>query len=256
MIETPETLKGEAWAARLKGHLAASPNNINEWMAQHTNRVKVDNHSTSGLLQLGDNLHHLKFYAHKSPLRRFLARVYLHRSVQAFEAAAALRWHGIAVPRPRACLKIRGGFLLLTKGIEGSETLEYLWQDGIADDLASNLMSAAGAELAQVHNVGYCHGDCKWSNMLWGGDRLYLIDLDATRRCRVNSEIQAKDLARFTVDAERLDVDAWFYEQFIESYLSTMNCDREDLERRIRPLLKKLRKKHWKRYGSYAKRLA
>lgn len=242
------TLRGDVWAARLQGHMSSLPHDIRRWMDENTRLLKVDKYSHCGLLRVGGDLCFLKFYADKSPLHKLADKVRMPKALRSFEAAAALRWEEIPVARPRACLRARGGYLLLTKGIEDSDTLLNLWQGGMQDDLAVHLMRTAGETLAAIHRAGLCHGDCKWSNVLWGGGVLYFIDLDAARPAPPQSRRQARDVARFVVNAEELALDARYVEQFLDGYLRETGDDREELVERLQPQLKKLRGRVFKDY--------
>ncbi len=255
MKDRPVLLRGDAWALRLQGHLSAPPDDIHAWMAQHTHRLKTEKYLVSGFLRLGGDFCFLKFYGFRRPLARHALRFRAPPALRAFDAAAALRWQEVAVPRPRACLLIRRGLLLLTKGIEASETLYYLYSGGLKDDLASHLMWAAGEEIAQMHLAGYAHGDLRWNNLLWGRDRLYISHLEAAQRAQPQSAPQWRDIARFTVDAEELGLDEWYFEQFLEAYTRRAEIDKDSVVEHVEGPLKRLRNKHWARFGTYPQRL-
>ncbi|NND67789.1 MAG: hypothetical protein HKN19_09395 [Halioglobus sp.] len=255
MKDRPVILRGDAWAARLQGHLSTPPDEARAWMAEHTHRLKDEKYAVSGLLRLGGDLCFLKFYGFRWPGARHALRFHAPRALRAFDAAASLRWQEVAVPRPRACLLVRPGLLVLSKGIEAAETLHYLFSGGIKDDLASHLMRAAGEEIAQMHLSGHAHGDLRWNNLLWGRDRLYISHLEKARRVARQSARQWRDLAQFTVDAEELGIDPWHYEQFMEAYTRRVEIDKESLVERMRGPLGRIRNKHWARYGTYSARL-
>ena len=256
MLDRAVILRGDAWAARLQGHLSAAPNDIHEWMAEHTHRLKKEQHKISGLMRLGGDFCFLKFYGFRKPLARHTLRFRTPPALRAYDTAAALRWKEVAVPRPRACLLIKRGILLLSKGIEASETLHYLYGGGLNDDLASHIMWAAGDEIAQLHLAGYAHGNLRWNNLLWGRDRFYITHLEQAVRVQPQSSAHWRDLATFTVGAEEVGLDPWYYEQFLAAYMRRIEIDKEDLLARLQGPLGRVRNKHWERYGSYPERLA
>lgn len=250
MLDRAIILRGDAWAARLQGHLSAPPHDIHAWMAEHTHRLKDEKYLVSGLLRVGGDFCFLKFYGFRRPLARYSLRFRTPPALRAFDVAAALRWKEVTVPRPRACLLIKRGLLLLTKGIEASETLRYLYGGGLNDDLASHIMWAAGDEIAQMHLAGYAHCDLRWNNLLWGRDRLYISHLEQARRARPQSPAHWRDLATFTVGAEELGLDAWYYEQFLEAYMRRVGIDRDGLLARLERPLERERKRHLEQNGT------
>lgn len=255
MNERSVILRGDAWAARLQGHLSAPPNDIHEWMAEHTHRLQAERHTISGVLRLGGDFCFLKFYGFRRPLARLALRLRAPPALRAYDTAANLRWEEVTVPRPRACLLVRRGLLLLCKGVEASESLYYLYSGGLNDELASHLMWAAGDEIAQMHLAGYAHGDLGWRNLLWGRDRLYITHLEDAHRAQPRSASQWRDLARFTVDAEELGLDPWYFEQFLEAYMRRIDVGKDELLACIEGPLGRARNKHRARHGTYPERL-
>lgn len=243
MLDRAVILRGDAWAARLQGHLSAAPDDVHAWMAEHTHRLKDEKHKVSGLLRLGGDFCFLKFYGFRRPLARHMLRFRTPPALRAYDTAAALRWKEVAVPRPRACLLIKRGILLLTKGIEASETLQYLYEGGLNDELASHIMSEAGEEVGRMHLAGFAHGDLRWNNLLWGRDRLYITHLEQAERAHPQSSAQWRDLATFSLGAEDVGLDPWYYEQFLAAYMRRVEIDKEDLLKRLEGPLARVRNK-------------
>lgn len=244
-----KVIRGDAWAARLKGQLNVPNVNTAQWMEDHTRIVKSDVHSLAGMIEISGKPCFLKLYYHKTPLHKLQFAMGGGRPVRSFDVALALRAKGVTVPRPHGCLRVPQGMLLLTQGISGEGNLAQLWRAGLSEEEALGLMRRAGDALARLHCRGYAHGDCKWNNLLWDGRRVYLIDLDAARRAALHSPRQARDVARFTLNAEELDVAPLFFEQFLASYLESVESDRDELVKQVMPLLKNFRSRHLKRYG-------
>lgn len=255
MIGAVAAIRGERWADRLQHQLAMPPLEIGDWMAQHTRLLKCDQNSQVGLLHLDRVLCCLKFYADKSPLHRLRYRLGRGRAVHSFDIALQLADAGLPVATPFACLRITGGALLLSEGIREARSLRANWLDRPAPSVSKQVLTAAGEVLGGLHRAGYAHGDCKWSNLLYSDGAVTLVDLDATRASAHGGARQARDLARFTLDAEELEIGVEAYQLFLQSYCLQAAVSREGALRRMRPILQKLRARHLARYGDRGRRL-
>jgi tRNA A-37 threonylcarbamoyl transferase component Bud32 len=218
-------------------------------MERHTRLVKSDRFSRVGLLVLAGELHYLKFYRPKSIGQQLWFRLARGRGVRAFDMGEALAGQGIAVPEPRACLLVPEGMLLLTEGLQGAGDLQALWRSEPGPGDPGGLMTAAGRALGRFHLAGYAHGDCKWSNLLWYAGHFYLADLEAVRAAPVGGRRQARDLARFTLNAEELSAGEAHYRQFLSSYCEATGTPRAMAIDRLLPDLRRLRARHRARYG-------
>lgn len=224
-------------------------------MEAHTRLLKSDEHSRVGLLTLREQLCYLKFYRAKSLPQQLLFRLRRGRAIAAFDIALELAAHRVPVPQPRACVQVPGGILLLTQGMPGAVDLKALWLQQSATSLAMQLMSAAGEVVGNLHSAGFVHGDCKWSNLLWSDGGFFLVDLEAVSHAVPGSRQQARDIARFTVNAEDLGVGAALYNQFFVSYLDRVGVSREALLAQVLPVLEELRARHLRKYGERGARL-
>ena len=110
-------------------------------------------------------------------------------------------------------------------------------------------MQHAGAALAALHNAGFSHGDCKWSNFLVAGERMYLIDLEAVSSCHKTGEECARDLARFTLNAEDMGLSRLLYNAFLGTYAEAMGILPGDVTSRMAARLSRLRQRHLEKYG-------
>ena len=245
-------VRDAGWAQALGELLVGATADIPAWMRAHTELLKSDVTSEVGLLQLRDELCYLKFYRHKTAAhRRFFRR---GRAVRSFDVTAQMSHRALPVPRPRACLRVPGGMLLLAEGIPSAQDLGAMWSTGGAD--TGTLMPAAGGLLAKLHREGFAHGDCKWPNLLWTpGKDFYLVDLDGARSVPSGHARQARDLARFTLDAEERELGSAGFELFLDNYLAGVEYSREQVLQDMLPALRKLRARHLARYGPRGSRL-
>ena len=245
--------RGDVWAARLKEHLTASPEGAAEWMEDHTQILNSTVDSLSGLYRVDDDLAYLKLYRFKSFRQKALSRVGRVESLRNFSRALDLIEKGLAVPQPLASLVVQQGLLLATEGLSGGGNLAELWNNRTAEDDFDAMMRSTGETLAALHAAGYSYGDCGWAKLYWNGQRVYLIDLDNTRKCAVSAIAQSRDLARFTANAEELGIGLKLYDAFMEVYLQGVpGTRREVIERMIRPLYR-IRGQHLS--GGYGQRL-
>jgi tRNA A-37 threonylcarbamoyl transferase component Bud32 len=255
MSASYRVLRGQAWANVLCSAIGPASEDIGGWLSEHTQVLKQDEHSQVGLLQLAGELCYLKLYRPRSTLQQLRFRLGRGRAVQNFDSTAALLTAAVPVPEARACVLAPGGMLLLAQGIAQASDVHTLWQLGCPGEMQENILRQAAHALARLHQQGFAHGDCKWSNMLWAQEQLYLVDLDAVLAARAGSARQARDLARFTLNAEELALQSALYEKFLQEYLQLMSLSRQDLMRAMLPPLQKLRLRHQLRYGNRGQRL-
>lgn len=255
MSASYRVLRGPAWGNVLCSAIEPAGEDIGGWLSEHTQVLKQDEHSQVGLLQLAGELCYLKLYRPRSTLQQLRFRLGRGRAVRNFDSSVALRAAAVPVPEARACLLAPGGMLLLAQGIAQASDVHLLWQRGCPGEMQENILRQAAQALARLHQQGFAHGDCKWSNMLWTPEQLYLVDLDAAHTARVGSARQARDLARFTLNAEEQALQPALYEKFLQEYLQLMSLSRQDLMRVMLPPLQKLRLRHQLRYGNRGQRL-
>jgi len=93
-----------------------------------------------------------------------------------------------------------------------------------------------GVALGRFHNLGWSHGDFKWSNIFIdggvGGDHenIYFIDLDAVKQASWLNfrSSRGRDLARFIVNAEDYDVEENIVRSFMAAYALTVGETMDD----------------------------
>lgn len=247
---TMRLLRGGEWASELQNHLPLQA--LDQWMRQRCLVVKSDRHSLVALGELQQKYCYLKLYQPKYPVQQLVFRLGRGRAVQAYDHALRLAASNIPVPQPLACMQVDGGVLLVTEGMERARDLKSCWQD--KGSMVPQL-SAAAESLASLHRGGFAHGDSKWSNLLWSDNRVYLVDLEAVQACRPGSAAQWRDLARFTVNAEDLALPSADYEAFLASYCQHRDIGRAAVLAAIQQPVKRLRRRHRRKYGERGKRL-
>lgn len=241
-------LRGGDRARQAQSFLGEATADMPAWMAASGGIIKGEKHSLVALAEVDTEQCCLKYYRHKSPLHALLLMFNRHRGVQAFDNALELADKGFKVPQPRACLGVPGGLLLITQGLIGSD-FRALWQENPAILAEQGLLARCGELLAGFHKAGYSHGDCKWSNLFWSDGQIYLLDLEAVQRAAPGSSRQARDLARFTVNAEDFGLDSDSYGAFLEAYCQGRAISEATLIDQLLPRLRKLRARHSRKYG-------
>ncbi|CAA0114739.1 Uncharacterised protein [Halioglobus japonicus] len=229
--------RGDVWAERLKEQLTEYPEGAAEWMEEHTTILNSTVDSLSGLLRVEDELAYLKLYRFSSFKRRLQYYFGRSQSLRNYRRAISLREKGLALPDQLAYLAVSQGTLLVSEGFSEGGNLDELWRQRNSEDGFDAVMRSAGETLAALHSAGYMYGDCRWVNLFWNGQRVYLTDFNDTRKCRVGGVPQARDLARFTANAEELGIGLKLFEQFLGTYMDGVpGTRREIVERMIRPL--------------------
>lgn len=244
-------IRGEVWSQRLCQLLALthSAADIENWMELETRIIKRDAWSRVGLLTIEHKLCYLKYYQAKSAQQSLLFRFGFGRGARSFDMAQKLALAGVAVPEPRACLGVPGGMLLLTEGLAGATDLKNLWLERPSEERLRELMASAGRALAELHGAGYVHGDCKWSNLVDSGGRFFFVDLEAVQRARQGASTMARDLARFTVNAEDMGLPPEHYQIFLSTYATDIGREHDHLIQAMLMPLQRLRRKHQVAYG-------
>jgi tRNA A-37 threonylcarbamoyl transferase component Bud32 len=240
--------RGDVWAERLKGQLEAHPEGAAEWMEEHTHILRSTDFTLSGLLRIDDQLGYLKLYRFRSFAQRIKAGLGIAQPLRNFKRAGKLIKLGIPVPQPLACLRVSQGMLAMTEGLSEGGSLAELWHVQL-ETLEDGVLRATGETLATLHTAGYSYGDCRWENLLWDGQRTYLLGLDSVRKSSLGSRQQARDVAQFTANAEWLGIGSPLYQPFLEAYLQGINGDRRAIVERMMPAMYRLRSQHMSRYG-------
>jgi tRNA A-37 threonylcarbamoyl transferase component Bud32 len=248
-------IRGDFWANLLMQELSLSTVGAAEWMEENTHIVKSDQDSMSGLLRLDGAVCFLKLYRFSSILRHWLTGMGVGRPLRNFSATRDLDAQGLAVPRPLACLLVPQGMLLLREGLPGGGNLSEMWRPDAASEVGMRMMRAAGETLATLHVAGYAHGDCRWDNLFWDGQRVYLLNLDMAQKSDFGSKDQAHDLASFTASAEIFGIGSAAYDQFLATYLDSTRGNRREVQERMLPSLMHFRDSMLSEQGPKGQRL-
>ena len=251
----PRVLWGGSCAQRLTAELENRPGDTRDWLRARGQLLKLDDDSCAVLLEVAGVPCFIKWYRRRNSWHGALLKTRLGRPARSQDAARKLLRANVRVPEPRGALALPDGVLTLTDGIAEGEDLQRKWDR--VDQAAERplWLSVAAQSLARLHLAGYSHGDCKWSNLLINGDQLYLVDLDAVRKTAPGSRRQARDLARFTLNAEEMALERDQYDQFLERYFSMLSLPRDPFTARMLPELRKLRERHRGRYGERGREL-
>lgn len=199
----------------------------------------------------------IKEYRFKNPIHSFYPLFTKHRAQRVWETSWYLLKCGISVPQPIGYLIKRIGRYCI-KGYAFSSVLAEcdslhdlaqgdihslkarLELDGIVDILAQNV--------ALMHQSGVSHGDLKWSNILLHQkeSRLWFVDLDATEIHKNTDSIVpfARDLARFVLNAGEAGFDKAFADRFLDGYAHECGLARNQMDKQVEPILKKLAERH------------
>lgn len=124
------------------------------------------------------------------------------RAVNCWRAAARLKAADIDTPRPVAVLEerclgvLRGRSYFICELVEG-ETLDRVLHSDTGH--RTSLIERAAGIVRRLAEHDIVHGDLKATNFIVDGDRLFLVDLDATRGCEGRALVRGRgrDLRRF-----------------------------------------------------------
>ena len=108
------------------------------------------------------------------------------RAWHSWQEAHRLEFYGIATPKPLAMMEermgpLRGRAFLLTEYCPGENLLTVLDADRVPE---GQIAEAICRLFAQLHAQRITHGDLKANNLLWYGDEVQVIDLDAMQQHR------------------------------------------------------------------------
>lgn len=255
MVDSVRVVRDGALADIVADRLRAFPGDSNAWIATHTRILKEDSYGLVCLLDAHDAQGVLKLYGFRSRMHALACRLGRGRALHSHRAATTLRRAGISVPESMGVLRVPEGMLLLSEALPGKGNLLQVWHAEPTVQEAAQVLQVAGHTLGHLHSTGYAHGDCKWNNFLWDGQGVSLVDLDDVCKAELLSPRQARDVARFTVNAESLSIGSSLYSRFLESYLQVVGLTRQDVVEAMVPFVYSIRAKYLARYGPHGHRL-
>jgi tRNA A-37 threonylcarbamoyl transferase component Bud32 len=178
------------------------------------------------------------------------------RGERIWRYAGFISQRGVSVLEPLLFLEVKKGFfvirsVIVTPWLEEKIDLgrivgsEELQQDYDVD----TLLDRAVRMTARLHNLGFLHGDLKWSNFFVTGEnlqKLILTDLDGLKYC--NSQVlQGKDYARFVLSALVSRPEWISAETLIQRYLNRREGVSRTLEQSLRWHIKRKQKRYLKK---------
>ncbi len=164
-------------------------------------RIKHDHASTVAAVHIRDKTWVIKRYNHRGTVHSLRQRLGGVRGRRALRRGLLLRELGIATPRPLFCVVRRRRGLpwnsYIVTECSAGEPICDLFDRGQLGPAQWERVSASTRKLvSRLHGFAITHGDVKTPNILWDGQHLEIIDLDALRihRCRALFErFRAKD---------------------------------------------------------------
>lgn len=199
----------------------------------------------------------VKCYRPKGAINRFLTRCLLARPFKSYSLAKKIG-NNFTVPEPLALVSNdhSSNVYYFSRYICGFSLIELLPENQHEMAYRIAVLADVGKTLASFHQLGWTHGDFKWSNIVVEGDRhqkagkIYFIDLDSVKRLSVaRKRARGRDLARFIVNAEDHQVDETLVRIFLEAYARHMDEPFESSLAVASGALKKLRRRHDAKYG-------
>ncbi|MEP0201147.1 MAG: lipopolysaccharide kinase InaA family protein [Halioglobus sp.] len=220
--------------------------------------LKEDNFSYAGLCSSTPlvDAAFVKCYLPKGLLGRMVARLRWSRADRLFRRAGAIDLH-LPVVKPLSIVRnlTSSRVYVFYPLAAGKNLSELLNQDRPDDRQLGCVLSMVGAALAEFHQAGWCHGDFKWGNVVvslgaqgYDDPKICFVDLDGCRRTG-STKSAARDLARFIVNAEDYQVNEAVVRQFIGSYAAILDEPAEKVLLRCGKPLRKLRRRHDRKYG-------
>jgi tRNA A-37 threonylcarbamoyl transferase component Bud32 len=231
--------------------LGAAGPDCRRWMADHACILRDGAHSLTGLASIEQRDCYLKLFSSKSGWPALQWPPGRARALNGFDAAKRLRRASLPVPEPLCCLRVPAGTLLVTDTAPGAD-LQSLWRGdpGHALDWLS-IMQRSAQSVAALHRAGYVHGDCRWTKLVLEGDRCALVGLEGVRRAARSSRREAADLARFTLQAEELQLPLEYFHAFVETYCIETCRNWAQVTAAVAPQLAALRRRRGRRRLGY-----
>ena len=228
-----------------------------QWFLQAKTVLKNDNNISVKILPgQGENIIAKRFTAQNSLYHpRVWLKIKIKRAPRQWKMSHIFIALGIPVARPL-------GFVFEGKSIP--RTVSYYYSENLEN--AKNLVrlsreigdfpdwlekekiiSRFAQYLAILHNNNYCHGDTKWANILANANtgECWMIDLDGASQVKFTLGRKVrKDLSRFIVDMIKYELPKQFVNEFMAEYCKIRLLDKKRVQKKIEPLINKIRKRH------------
>ena len=235
----------QGWLTRIAGLVE-----VGAWPPEAITVLRDTGKLQAMLCQHEDGTWFIKRY-HYSGIKKLAAIAGRERARLNALAAQELRAADVDTPEVFGWIKQPGAGAdtwLVTEAISNAVNVHELAQaGGFRLPVARRwLLEQAFDLLAKVHGSGWSHGDFKWANLLTTPerDRLCLIDLDAARQARPGSATQARDLARFKVNAEEEGVLSEEFDVLLRQYCQRLGLTWSTIEQRMAPYYRRIMQRH------------
>jgi len=165
--------------------------------------------------------------------------------------------HQVLVPEPVIFFEIKKLIFvtktyLATRWIDqGFDLGRLVSGEDIAYDYNLESILYHGVDMiAKLHNLGFMHGDLKWSNLFYifgNQSRVILIDLDSIKRC-FSPYQQGRDFARFILSALEYQYGDNLVEDLINRYMTGRGLRKSSVEKGLRSRIERKRNRYEGRF--------
>ena len=230
---------------------------IADWFCHEAVTLKTNaNKTTTRLFTQSGRKYFGKRYQSNSFVRDFLRR---DRALTVYMHSLTLEQEGLPIAKPLAYIR-EGRWknpalsYFVCEALEEMEDLRNLanmevYKEFMVDE---NFFVSIAHDLARLHQLGFCHGDMKWANIMVnpGTHEYRFVDLDGLREpLPGQSALYAKDLARFILNAREKKLAESMIEKFVSSYALARSQDIAVLTDQISRSYDKLLRRHRRQYG-------
>ncbi len=185
------------------------------------------------------------FYGFK-PLQKLYHRFYFRNLLSRVNGLAL---QGLPLSPFYACLFQEGPvgrYYLISEGYLDCSNLALIARENkqqFEQLIKQGLMNQLVETLANFHKLGYCHGDMKWSNIIFLADNDYrFIDVEHLKKPIISFRqgLYFKDLARFIVSAYEAGLTGSQLKAIIEKYAEFRSMDYKTVVKKIQPQIQKI----------------
>jgi 3-deoxy-D-manno-octulosonic acid kinase len=230
---------------------------VEGWFRHEATTLKTNaNKTTTNLFKQGNRRYFGKRYQSHGFVRDLLRR---DRALRVYLHSLTLEQAGLPIARPLAYIREgRWKTLALSyfvcEALEDMQDLRYLADAEEGTELLEdeNFFLSMAGDLARLHQLGYCHGDMKWANiMVDARTREYrFVDLDGLHKpLSRQSALYAKDLARFIMNAREKKLAESMIDKFVGSYARARSLEIAALNSQVSRSYDKLLRRHRRQYG-------
>lgn len=230
--------------------------NLQEWFDSEGSTLKKTGKLTARLICVENTRYFVKRYRAGNFLQVMFG---VDKALNVYRHSAVLVQAGL--PVVEALAYIREGrrlapvaSYLVSRSLEEMTDLRHFSESAAFEGLAANeeFFASIARDLARLHQMGYCHGDLKWANIMVQAASLQytFVDLDGLRKPWLfSASFFAKDLARFILNAREKGIQESVVNNFVSCYSRERGLDSVSLMKKIERCYQKLLRRHRKTYG-------